>query len=163
LLSPPVLFFIRVSASALPTSFQGRRKRKGLQVVPVLRACGEVRESDVLFGHPSGGPFSHNAALAHFEAQRLEAFCVAWMPSLLTLQLLDSISPLRPMARRLRCRRFPALAGAPKIQGRLREMRRLITRAIGRGDEAVADEANDWLGGKRFRKAPSQMNKNNPR
>jgi alpha-maltose-1-phosphate synthase len=99
----------------------------------------------ILFGHPSGGPFSHNAALAHFEAQRLEAFCVAWMPSLLTLQLLDGIGPLRPMARRLRRRRFLALVGAPKIQGRLGEMRRLITRAIGRGDEVLAYEANDWL------------------
>jgi starch synthase len=99
----------------------------------------------VLFGHPTGTPFSHNAALAHFEAHRLEAFCVAWMPSLLTLQLLDRVGPLRPMVRRFRRRRFPALAGAPKIQGRLGEMRRLITRAVGRGDEALAYEANDWL------------------
>jgi starch synthase len=99
----------------------------------------------VLFGHPSGGPFSHNAALAHFEAHRLDAFCVAWMPSLLTLQVLESVSPLRPMARRLGRRRFPALAKAPKIQGRLGEMRRLITRALGRGDEALDYEANDWL------------------
>jgi glycosyltransferase involved in cell wall biosynthesis len=99
----------------------------------------------VLFGHPSGTPFSHNAALAHFEAHRLEAFCVAWMPSLLTLQLLERVGPLRPMVRRFRRRRFPALAGAPKIQGRLGEMRRLITRALGRGDEALAYEANDWL------------------
>jgi starch synthase len=99
----------------------------------------------ILFGHPSGGPFSHNAALAHFEAHRLDAFCVAWMPSLLTLQVLESVSPLRPMARRLGRRRFPALAKAPKIQGRLGEMRRLITRALGRGDEALDYEANDWL------------------
>ena len=99
----------------------------------------------VLFGHPNGGPFSHNAALAHFEAHRLEAFCVAWMPSLLTLQLLDRVSPLRPMARRFRRRRFSALSGAPKIQGRLGEMRRLIMRALGRGDEALDYEANDWL------------------
>jgi glycosyltransferase involved in cell wall biosynthesis len=49
------------------------------------------------------------------------------------------------MARRFRRRRFPALAGAQKIQGRLGEMRRLITRAVGRGDEALAYEANDWL------------------
>jgi starch synthase len=99
----------------------------------------------VLFGHPSGSPFSHNAALAHFEAHRLEAFCVAWMPSLLTLQLLEHVRPLRPMARRFRRRRFPALASAPKIQGRLGEMQRLVIRALGRGDEALAYEANDWL------------------
>ena len=99
----------------------------------------------VLFGHPSGSPFSHHAALAHFDAHRLEAFCVAWMPSLLTLQLLEHVGPLRPMARRFARRRFPPLAGAPKIQGRLGEMRRLITRALGRGDEALAYEGNDWL------------------
>jgi alpha-maltose-1-phosphate synthase len=99
----------------------------------------------VLFGHPSGSPFSHHAALAHFEAHRLEAFCVAWMPSLLTLQLLEYVLPLRPMARRFGRRRFPALANAPKIQGRLGEMRRLVKRAVGRGDEALAYEANDWL------------------
>jgi starch synthase len=99
----------------------------------------------ILFGHPSGGPFSHNAALAHFEAHRLEAFCVAWMPSLMTLQLLEFVLPLRPMAQRFGRRRFPALAAAPKIQGRLGEMRRLFTRAVGRGDETLAYQANDWL------------------
>jgi glycosyltransferase involved in cell wall biosynthesis len=99
----------------------------------------------VLFGHPTGNPNSHNAALAHFEAHRLEAFCVSWTPSLLTLQLLERVGPLRPMARRFGRRHFPALAGAPKIQGRLGEMRRLVTRAIGRGDDALAYEANDWL------------------
>ena len=99
----------------------------------------------VLFGHPSGNPNSHNAALAHFEAHQLEAFCVPWMPSLLTLQLLEHVAPLRPMARRFRRRYFPALADAPKIQGRLGEMRRLIKRGFGRGDEALSYEANDWL------------------
>lgn len=99
----------------------------------------------VLFGHPSGSPFSHNAALAHFEAHRLEAFCVAWMPSLLTLKILEYFVPLRPMAQRFGRRRFPALATAPKIQGRLGEMRRLVSRAVGRGDAALALEANDWL------------------
>ena len=99
----------------------------------------------ILLGHPSGGPFSHNAALAHFESHRLEAFCVAWMPSLMTLQLLEFVLPLRPMAQRFGRRRFPALAAAPKIQGRLGEMRRLFTRAVGRGDETLAYQANDWL------------------
>jgi len=63
----------------------------------------------------------------------------------MTLQLLEHIAPLRAMARRFGRRRFPALAGAPKIQGRLGEMRRLITRGLGRGDEALSYEANDWL------------------
>jgi starch synthase len=99
----------------------------------------------VLFGHPSGTPFAHHAALAHFDAHRLDAFCVAWMPSLLTLRLLGCVGPLRPMVRRLGRRRFPPLTSAPKIQGRLGEMRRLITRALGLGDTALAYEANDWL------------------
>jgi glycosyltransferase involved in cell wall biosynthesis len=99
----------------------------------------------VLFGHPSGSPFSHHAALAHFEAHRLEAFCVPWIPSPITLQLLDSIGPMRMMARRFGRRYFPALAGAPKIQNRLGEMRRLITRGFGHGDDSLSYEANDWL------------------
>jgi len=99
----------------------------------------------VLFGHPSGTPFSHHAALAHFEAHELEAFCVPWMPSPLTLELLMHIGPLQPMVRRFGRRYFPALAGAPKIQGRLGEMRRLITRGLGCGDEALSYQANDWL------------------
>ena len=99
----------------------------------------------VLFGHPTGNPNSHNAALAHFEAHQLEAFCVPWMPSPLTLRLLESIAPLQPMARRFRRRYFSALADAPKIQGRLGEISRLVTRGFGRGDESLSYEANDWL------------------
>jgi glycosyltransferase involved in cell wall biosynthesis len=99
----------------------------------------------VLFGHPGGSPFSHHASLAYFEAHQLEAFCVPWMPSALTIKLLESLAPLRPMAQRFRRRHFPALAGAPKIQGRLGEMRRLIIRGFGRGDEALSYQANDWL------------------
>ena len=99
----------------------------------------------VLFGHSSGSPFSHHAALSHFEAHRLEAFCVPWMPSPITLRVLDSIIPLRPMARRFARRYFSPLAEAPKIQGRLGEMRRLVTRGLGLGDEALSYQANDWL------------------
>jgi glycosyltransferase involved in cell wall biosynthesis len=99
----------------------------------------------ILFGHPSGNPNSHHAALAHFEAGRLEAFCVPWMPSCSLLQLLEHASPLRTMARRLRRRYFAPLTRVPKIQGRIGEMRRLITRGLGHGDEALSYEANDWL------------------
>lgn len=101
----------------------------------------------VLFGHPTGNPNSHNVALAHFEAQQLEAFCVPWMPSGLSLQLLDRIIPLRPMARRLARRHFDALADAPKIQGRLGELGRMITRGVRGEDEALSYRANDWLMG----------------
>jgi glycosyltransferase involved in cell wall biosynthesis len=99
----------------------------------------------VLLGHPSGNPNSHHAALAHFDAHRLEAFCVPWMPSLLTLQIIEHVGPLRSMAARFARRRFPPLAGAPKIQDRLGELHRLITRASGGRDEALAYEANEWL------------------
>jgi glycosyltransferase involved in cell wall biosynthesis len=49
------------------------------------------------------------------------------------------------MAQRLSRRNFPELANAPTIQGRLGEMRRLLTRAVGHGDERLSYEANDWL------------------
>jgi len=42
-------------------------------------------------------------------------------------------------------RYFPPLAGAPKIQGRLGEMRRLITRSTGTDDPRLAIDANEWL------------------
>ena len=90
----------------------------------------------VLFGHPGGNPNSHNAALAYFEAHQLEAFCVPWMPSPMTLQVLEHIAPLQ-MARRFERRHFPALAGAPKVQGRLGEIRRLITRGFSRPSGAM--------------------------
>src|ERR1019366_4865732 len=99
----------------------------------------------VLFGHPSGNPNSHQAALAHFEAERLEAFCVPWMPSATTLCCLGHIAPLRRMAQRLARRQFAPLEEAPKIQGRTGEWCRLATRAMGRGDERLSYDANDWL------------------
>lgn len=99
----------------------------------------------ILFGHPTGSPFSHNAALAHFEAGRLEHFCVPWMPSAITLYLLDQIKPLRSMTQRLSRRHFPALAEARKIQGRAGEFRRLLIRASGWGGDWLSNEANDWL------------------
>jgi glycosyltransferase involved in cell wall biosynthesis len=99
----------------------------------------------ILFGHPSGNPNSHHAALAHFEAGILDAFCVPWMPSEAVLRVLQHLRPLRPMVRRLRRRHFPPLAEAPKVQGRAGELRRLSIRALGRGDEGLSYEANDWL------------------
>ncbi len=99
----------------------------------------------ILFGHPTGNPNSHHAALAHFEAGRLEAFCVPWMPSALSLNLLSAIPSLQAKADRLARRRFEPLAHAPKIQGRLGELRRLLIRATGHGNEGLAYEANDWL------------------
>ena len=57
----------------------------------------------ILFGHPTGNPNSHHAALAHFEAGRLEALCVPWMPSELALGVLVILSMIllrRPAAER---------------------------------------------------------------
>jgi starch synthase len=99
----------------------------------------------ILFGHPTGNPNSHHAALAHFEAGRLEAFCVPWMPSQFSIRLLDRFGALRPLAQRLSRRRFLPLDIAPKIQGRIGEFRRLLVRAIGWGDERLSYQANDWL------------------
>jgi glycosyltransferase involved in cell wall biosynthesis len=99
----------------------------------------------VLLGHPTGSPFSHNAALAHFEAGYLDEFCVPWMPSAKTLRLFDRIKPLRSMTQRLSRRHFPPLAEARKVQGRVGELRRLLIRALGWGDDRLSNEANDWL------------------
>jgi glycosyltransferase involved in cell wall biosynthesis len=99
----------------------------------------------ILFGHPTGNPNSFHAALAHFEAARLEAICIPWMPSRMSLAGLNAIAPLRPMVQRLARRHFAPLRGARKLQGRAGEVRRLVTRAIGRGDESLSYRANDWL------------------
>ncbi len=99
----------------------------------------------VLFGHPGGNPNSHQAALAHLESGWLEAFCVPWMPSESTLQALQRFGPTRAMGQRLSRRTFPPLAGAPRIQGRAGEWLRLAIRALGRGDERLSYQANDWL------------------
>jgi hypothetical protein len=99
----------------------------------------------VLFGHPSGNPFSHHAALAHFEAGRLGAFCVPWMPSAISCQLLQQLGKFWPMAGRLSRRHFHPLSGATKVQGRIGEFRRLFIRALGMGDEHLSQDANDWL------------------
>ena len=99
----------------------------------------------VLIGHPTGNPNSHQAALAHLEAGWLEAFCVPWMPSAAGLAVMRAWPGLRPIADRLSRRRFPALEMAPRVQGRAAEWCRLVSRAIGRGDESISYQANDWI------------------
>lgn len=101
----------------------------------------------VLFGHPTGNPNSHHAALAHFEAGWLEAFCVPWMPSERELALLAAVPGLGANVARLRRRQFAPLRDAPKVEGRLAEWTRMTRRLIGGAwaDERLAYEANDWL------------------
>src|SRR5690242_7184616 len=96
----------------------------------------------IFFGHPTGNPNSHQAALAHFEAGRLDAFCVPWFPSSAALTCLRAIPPTRAMAARLERRRFEPLTDAPKVQGRFGEFKRLAIRAIGRSDERQSCQAN---------------------
>jgi len=98
----------------------------------------------ILFGHPSGNPNSHHAALAHWEAGNLEAFCVPWFPEKWELALLKGVPGLGKEAERLSRRRFEPLAPAPKVQGRLGEWSRLVRRKMGGGEE-LSYEANDWL------------------
>jgi glycosyltransferase involved in cell wall biosynthesis len=101
----------------------------------------------VLFGHPSGNPNSHHAALAHFEAGRLEAFCVPWMPTPSQLRYLRKIPSLRDWVFRLERRCFQPLLNAPRIEGRGGEWLRLFRRVI--TPQAVHEKlsymANDWL------------------
>src|ERR1700675_2813531 len=99
----------------------------------------------VLVGHPTGSPFSHHAALAHFEAGQLDGFCVPWMPSVTTLRGLERIKPLRSLTQRLSRRNFPPLAQSRKVQGQVAEIRRLFLRGLGWDDDRLANEANDWV------------------
>src|SRR5262245_17150129 len=99
----------------------------------------------VLFGHPTGNPNSHNAATAYFEAELLECFCVPWMPSTRTLNVLSSIRPLRMAVQRLGRRQFLPLSHAPKVQGRAGEICRLLIRASGLGSDQFCDQGNRWL------------------
>ena len=101
----------------------------------------------VLFGHPTGNPNSHHAALAHLEAGWLEAFCVPWMPSAFELALLSRAPGLKAAAARLARRSFGPLREAPKVQARWSEWGRLARRLVGGGwaDERLSYEANDWL------------------
>jgi glycosyltransferase involved in cell wall biosynthesis len=99
----------------------------------------------ILFGHPTGNPNSHHAALAHFEAQRLAAFCLPWMPTPAQLKFLSRLPGLNA-ARRVERRCFPPLLNAPRIEGKPGEWLRLARRFIGvAADERLSYEANDWL------------------
>ena len=99
----------------------------------------------ILFGHPTGNPNSHHAALAHMEAGKLAAFCVPWFPSQQVLAALGALPAFRQETARLMRRRFAPLARARKVQGRCGEWGRLLRRRFGAGGESLAYEANDWL------------------
>jgi alpha-maltose-1-phosphate synthase len=101
----------------------------------------------ILFGHPTGSPFAYNAALAHFERNRLEALCVPWLPTRSELDLLGSIPGFRQWTARFERRYFPELSQAPKVEGKLGEAVRLGLRAFWPwvDSERLSYLANDWL------------------
>jgi glycosyltransferase involved in cell wall biosynthesis len=98
----------------------------------------------ILFGHPTGNPNSHNAALAYLDAGELECFCVSWMPTATTIRLLKQIRQLRGPAKRLERRVFMPLAEVPKVQGRIGEIYRLLMRTFVLGGYP-SEQANRWL------------------
>ena len=99
----------------------------------------------ILFGHPTGNPNSHHAALAHYQRGELEAFCVPWFPSGLEIAALSLLPIRQEEVARLKRRWFAPLADAPKVQGHFAEWRRMAVRVMGRGDQRLSYEANDWL------------------
>ena len=99
----------------------------------------------ILFGHQTGNPNAHHAALTHFERGWLDAFVTPWFPARTELALLHAVPALRPQVERLARRHFEPLAGAPKVQDRLGEWRRMLRRLRGVGDEGLSYEVNDWL------------------
>jgi glycosyltransferase involved in cell wall biosynthesis len=98
----------------------------------------------MLFGHPAGNPNSHNAAMAYVEAGVLECFCVPWMPSAKTIDILKAVQPLRSLAQRLERRQFPPLSHVPKVQDRVKEVYRLLMRALELSSYSP-EHANRWL------------------
>jgi starch synthase len=102
----------------------------------------------ILLGHPSGNPNSHHAALAHFEAGRLEAFCVPWMPTPKELEIIRRIPALKEWSKRLERRLFRPLLSVPRVEGRFNEWIRMSKRIVFNGaisPEKLAYEGNDWL------------------
>ena len=102
----------------------------------------------ILFGHPTGSPHSHHAALAHFESGRLEAFCVPWLPTPRELRLAKRILGLKSWAERLERRSFSPLLSAPRIENRIGEWKRMAKRIFLKdyvAPEALSYQANDWL------------------
>jgi starch synthase len=99
----------------------------------------------VLFGHAVGNPNSYEAARAYFDAGMLEAFCVPWMPSRRTIDLLNSLETLRPFAQRLGRRSVPSLSTAPKIQAPFGEIARLAMRSFGLSGDQYSEWNNHWL------------------
>ncbi len=102
----------------------------------------------ILFGHPTGNPNSHQAALAHFETDRLAAFCVPWMPRPFEMGLLRAVPGLRNQVSRLERRAFSDLYPAPRIEGRWGEWMRMAKRLLPDGKlsgDRLSYEANDWL------------------
>jgi len=98
----------------------------------------------ILFGHPSGNPNSYNVAMGYLEVGLLECFCVAWMPSTKTIDVLKGFRPLRPFGQRLERRLFSPLSQAPKVQNRVGEICRLVVRASALSDAQASDRANRW-------------------
>ena len=100
----------------------------------------------ILFGHPTGNPNSHHAALAHLEADRLAAFCVPWMPTPEQLQWLSRLPGLADAVRRAERRSFAPLLGAPRIENRAGLLLRWLRQSAGlAADGRLSYEANDWL------------------
>lgn len=99
----------------------------------------------VIVGHPTGNPNAFQAALAYFERGQLESICVPWMPAASTLRLLGFFPGLRGEVSRLQRRNFAPLMLAPKTQGRISEMRRLVMRKMFGDNDKIVREANHWL------------------
>lgn len=99
----------------------------------------------ILFGHQTGNPNAHHAALALEEAGLLGAYCTPWYPQPWEIQILQKIPGIQKMANRFSRRRFGPLDSVPKIQGRPGEFGRLLIRALGREGAGLSYQTNDWM------------------
>jgi glycosyltransferase involved in cell wall biosynthesis len=99
----------------------------------------------VVFGHPTGNPNSHHAALSHFEAGWLETCCFPWLPSAKMLALIERGPGMSDLARRLRRRHFAELDTAPVVKGRLMAVASFALRLQNGGEVQAARWGNSWL------------------
>jgi glycosyltransferase involved in cell wall biosynthesis len=102
----------------------------------------------VAIGHPTGNPNAFNAALAYWENEVLEAFCLPWLPAGALLSVLRIVPGIHSLVDRLERRTFEPLRKAPLRQDRLRECCRLASRWLSPGRETerrCSAEVSIWI------------------
>jgi alpha-maltose-1-phosphate synthase len=99
----------------------------------------------IVIGNIAANPNTLHAALAHYEAGKLQSFCIPWLPSACLVNALRYCPGLHRAAMRLGRRVFPPLDKAPRIEDPLGEGFRLLLRILKRETERLNGRAAQWL------------------